>query len=485
MEMTNIYAEYAWEGLPKFLSSEREIYLVYDRAVAGWASGMQAELASWHRKTVLEQDSPVECTPRGIVRGEERNCMQYWPEAKEEESSRLQYCPQVKGMIMPEELENGLQGGLEVKGIAREEERIRLQSGPVRKDDDVLEVEENTPQGGQKPEGAKILKDERLPEVEGNTPSDGIELKGVLEFEAGEGTKTLAAAMEIVDFLLDHNAGRDALLLAMGGGTVTDVAGFAASIYKRGIRFATLPTTLLSQVDAAIGGKTGVNYRGYKNIIGTIRMPEFVWCASCTLRTLDDRQIKSGLAEMLKTFLIADADKYIETIDCLSANGPSIPDASLIAAAGRIKADIVQRDPYESWERRVLNLGHTIGHALEWLQQREGPTAPVAVRSTQSPDDASGPGCALSHGEAVAIGIVAAARIAERLGLAECGLADRIAGDFLAVGLPTELPVEVEALREAILQDKKASLGKVKFVLPVAIGRVVVKELTIDIITGK
>lgn len=433
--MTNIYAEYAWDGLPKLLSSEREIYLVYDRAVAGWASGLQAELASWRGETVLEQDSPAECTPKGIVRGVERNCLQYGPGAKEEEGS----CPQVKGMIMPEEVEN-------------------------------------CQQGGQKPEGAKILKDERLLDVEGNTTSEGIVLRGMLEFEAGEGTKTLAAAMEIVDFLLDHNAGRDALLLAMGGGTVTDVAGFAASIYKRGIRFATLPTTLLSQVDAAIGGKTGVNYRGYKNIIGTIRQPEFVWCASCTLETLPPRQFRSGAAEMLKTFIIADAEKYDEAVKYLSANVLSPQIASLAAEAGRIKDGIVQRDPYESGERRILNLGHTIGHALEWLQQKECPPSCQGEASGINP---------LSHGEAVAIGIVAAARLAERLDVAEDGLADRIAGDFLAVGLPTELPVEVEALREAILQDKKASLGKVRFVLPVAIGRVVVKELTIDIITGK
>lgn len=284
-------------------------------------------------------------------------------------------------------------------------------------------------------------------------------IKDSMAIDVSEEAKSITTALTVIDFLLDHNASRDALVLAMGGGVTSDVAGWAASIYKRGVRYATLPTTLLSQVDAGIGGKTGVNYRGYKNIIGTIRQPEFVWCAACTLSTLDEAELRSGAAEMLKTFIIGDAQSYALALGQLQDGG--LPDAQMIAAAGRIKAAIVQRDPFEAGERRVLNLGHTVGHALEWYQQTHS-------------------GSTLTHGEAVAIGIIAAARISDRMGLSDGSLAERLALDFRSVGLPTELPVSAEALQEGIAQDKKACADGIRLVLPTAIGSVEVRVLPID-----
>lgn len=278
--------------------------------------------------------------------------------------------------------------------------------------------------------------------------------KASMAIDVNEEAKSIATALTVIDFLLDHNASRDALLLAMGGGVTTDVVGWAASIYKRGIRYANLPTTLLSQVDAGIGGKNGINYRGYKNIIGAIRQPEFVWCAACTLSTLDKVQIRSGAAEMLKTFIIGDAQCY--TIALKQFQKGELPDAQMIATAGRIKAAIVQRDPFEDGERRILNLGHTFGHALEWYQPGKW-----------------------SHGEAVAIGIVAAARISDLMGLTGGSLAERIGADFRSIGLPTELPVSPETLLKGIAQDKKARGDSICFVLPIALGSVEVRELPI------
>jgi 3-dehydroquinate synthetase len=309
----------------------------------------------------------------------------------------------------------------------------------------------------------------------------------VLLIDTTEALKTMDTVQEICKWLLEKNASRGALLLAIGGGITTDLAGFAAAIYKRGIRYANVPTTLLAQVDAAIGGKTGVNFLEYKNMLGAFRMPEFTAICPEVLKTLPDRQIKAGLAEMLKTFIIADAPAYAQAVlsgktaknpdgdtqkylssgknaknpdgdtkTCLSSGKTAkIPDGALILKAARAKEAIVTMDPFEHGPRAVLNLGHTFAHAIEHRALEEG-------------DD-------VLHGEAVAIGIIMAARMAEREGIAENGLAARLKADFQSLGLPTECPYQ--GLEKAIAKDKKATgANKVKFVLPVKIGEVVVKE---------
>ena len=269
-----------------------------------------------------------------------------------------------------------------------------------------------------------------------------------LPIETSESRKTLETVEGICRWLVEQNASRSALILAVGGGITTDMAGFAASIYKRGIRYANLPTTLLAQVDAAIGGKTGVNLDGYKNMLGAFRMPEVTFISADVLRTLPQRELRSGLAELLKTFLLADAEAY-ETVLLRGVT------QELILKAARIKEEIVGRDPFEKGERAKLNLGHTFGHAIEHASAGSIP-----------------------HGEAVAMGIILAARLGESLGISTAGLSRRLKADFEAAGLPTECPYPLETLQDAMAKDKKAlGGGKVKFVVPVAPGEVVFHEM--------
>ena len=201
-------------------------------------------------------------------------------------------------------------------------------------------------------------------------------------------------------------------------------------------------------VDAGIGGKTGVNLDGYKNLLGVIRQPEFTAIFPEVLETLPERELRSGLAEMLKTFIIKNPrNAYERTI----AEGPT---PELIQLAAGIKQEIVEKDEFEGGIRRKLNLGHTWAHAIEWKQ------------------------CGYTHGEAVAIGMVQAAKYSERHGIAEePGLAERIAKDLKACGLPTELPCPAKDLLPAILKDKKTYGSKIKLVLPLRIGKVVVKTV--------
>jgi 3-dehydroquinate synthase len=270
----------------------------------------------------------------------------------------------------------------------------------------------------------------------------------MMPIDADEKHKTINTVMQICRWLLSKGADRDALVLAVGGGVTTDMAGFAASIYKRGVRYANVPTTLLSMVDAGIGGKTGVNLDGFKNLLGVIRQPEFTAIFPEVLQTLPEKELRSGLAEMLKTFIIKNpSHAYERTV----AEGP-LPE--LIQLAAGIKQEIVEKDEFESGVRRKLNLGHTWGHAIEWRF----------------------PG-AFSHGEAVAIGMVQAARYAEKAGVAEKGLAERIEKDLKACGLPTALPCPVKELMPAIANDKKAQNGQIRLVLPARIGKVVVKKV--------
>ena len=295
-----------------------------------------------------------------------------------------------------------------------------------------------------------------------------------MAIDTSEEFKTMDTVLGICRWLLEAGASRKALVLAVGGGITSDLVGFAASIYKRGIRYANVPTTLLAQVDAAIGGKTGVNLDGYKNMIGAIVQPQFTYICPEPLRTLPEREFKGGLAEMLKTFLIADADAYIRTVassknaknkdaDAKTASASSktaknedvnVGMGELILRAAAIKAAIVQRDPFEKGERAKLNLGHTFAHAIEHNARIKG-------------DD-------ITHGEAVAIGIIMAAEMSEKVGVAERGLAARLRADFQRLGLPTECPYT--GLEAAMAKDKKAEGGRVRFVLPVRMGEVIIKE---------
>lgn len=307
---------------------------------------------------------------------------------------------------------------------------------------------------------------ERIAGQAGNDGSKSSNKKyPILAITADETHKTINTVMEICRWLLEQGADRDALVLAVGGGVTTDMAGFAASIYKRGVRYANVPTTLLSMVDAAIGGKTGVNLDGYKNLLGVIRQPEFTAIFPEALETLPEREFRSGLAEMLKTFIIKNPRHSYERTVALFAGGAfgaaGEELAELIQLAAGVKQGIVEKDEFESGLRRKLNLGHTFAHAIEWWKPGK-----------------------YTHGEAVAIGMVQAARVAEKLGITEeAGLAARIEADLKACGLPTELPCPEKELLPAMIKDKKAEDGKINLVLPLKIGKVAVKKIDYKTLT--
>lgn len=299
----------------------------------------------------------------------------------------------------------------------------------------------------------------------------GVTAEGTFRIDAAEEKKTLATVAAIEEWLLDKGADREAFVLGVGGGITTDITGFAASVYKRGVRFGFVPTTLLSQVDAAIGGKNGVNLDSYKNIIGVIRQPEMTFICPEALETLSYRQILSGAAELLKTFIISNGNKeYERAVDMLAdirvqAAGGSAEMAvrerstrlrELISAAAKVKAGIAGRDPDERGERRLLNLGHTFAHAIEKNSEET-----------------------VAHGPAVSMGIIMAARLSEALGLAD-GLTGRIESDFISCGLPVESPYSVRALADAMKKDKKADGDFVHFVLPIDIGKVETMELKVE-----
>lgn len=341
-----------------------------------------------------------------------------------------------------------------------------------------------------KPSAEQVVKAHEEQKLEGTLPHPS----NLLLLDVSEENKSMSTVLEICKWLMDNDAGRNALLLAIGGGITTDMAGFAASIYKRGIQFAYVPTTFLSQVDAAIGGKTGVNFENYKNILGVIRQPEFTYICPEVLGTLPYRDFLSGAAELLKTFIIDNTgNNYEKAVEVLSEIRESIDRKQAIAlhlaeieelaaAAARIKAGIVERDEFECGERRKLNLGHTFAHAIESVSM-------------------SGHNCAescISHGEAVAMGMIMAAKASERYynpapenslrpenvaGQKDTegeSLSSRLVRDFSRCGLPTECPFPPESLSGAMKKDKKAENGIVHFVLIRAIGDVRIVDLPVE-----
>ena len=303
--------------------------------------------------------------------------------------------------------------------------------------------------------------------------------------DASEQEKTLETVMKICSWLIEQGADRDALVLAVGGGITTDLVGFAASIYKRGVRFAYMPTTLLAQVDAAIGGKAGVNFDNYKNMLGIIRQPEFTYICPSVLQRLPHREFTAGVAELLKTFIIKDEGNYQKAVDVLSEmlQGYSIlPQESaaeywsdcvaaysdelmyLISEAVQVKAGIVSRDQYERSERRKLNLGHTFAHAIETLAQRHDHDS--------------------SHGEAVAMGLVLAARLSDRVFRGDMEFPTAMEGsmaiDLCDCGLYPECPFSIDEMAEIMCKDKKADGGRVHFVLIREVGDVTTYALSVD-----
>lgn len=271
----------------------------------------------------------------------------------------------------------------------------------------------------------------------------------------GEVHKTLANVSRILDVLIANRFARDATVLALGGGVVGDMAGFAAACYQRGIAFVQVPTTLLSQVDSSVGGKTGVNHPGGKNLIGAFHQPAAVFTDTDTLATLPDRELRAGLAEVIKYGLIVDREFF----DWLDANAEKLlarETTALTHAIRRsceVKAEIVARDEHERGDRALLNLGHTFGHAIEsatnyssWL-----------------------------HGEAVGAGMLLAADVSQRLGWVSAADVESVERVLQKFGLRTDvrsLPASIIA--ENMKIDKKVTAGRIRLVLLKGIGKSVV-----------
>ena len=269
----------------------------------------------------------------------------------------------------------------------------------------------------------------------------------LLQLPDGESFKTLETVQSVIDELVRIGAKRDATVIALGGGVVGDIAGFAAACYMRGITFIQVPTTLLAQVDSSVGGKTGVNHPGGKNLIGAFHQPALVLIDTDTLSTLPDRELSAGLAEVIKHGAIADADFFSWLEQRMDGLLQRDADALAVAitASCELKSQVVAEDEREAGKRALLNFGHTFGHAIEnsvgygeWL-----------------------------HGEAVAIGMLMAAELS---GIDEADQA-RLKQLLTAAGLPTiPPPVGSDALRKAMNLDKKASAKSLKFVLLESLG---------------
>ncbi len=276
----------------------------------------------------------------------------------------------------------------------------------------------------------------------------------------GEQYKDYFWAYHILTRMLQDGLDRGSLLIALGGGVIGDIGGFVASVFMRGIAYVQVPTTLLAQVDSSVGGKTGVNHPLGKNMIGTFYQPRFVWIDVQTLRTLPEDQFRAGMAEVIKYGVIWDREFF----QYLRSNHRQIlglqPESleQVVQRCCQIKAEVVSRDEREAGLRAILNFGHTVGHAIETATSYRG----------------------YLHGEAVAVGMVAEAWLAHRLGLLSETEAGEIEETIRSYGLPVGIPKEIEVSRmlSYMTLDKKARAGRLRIVLPEGIGRVRVQEIT-------
>ncbi len=272
-----------------------------------------------------------------------------------------------------------------------------------------------------------------------------------------EKVKTLDTIGDILRKLIEYEADRKTFLLAVGGGIVTDIAGFAASTYMRGMEFGFISTTLLSQVDASVGGKCGVNLDGYKNMVGVFSQPNFVICDPKMLKTLDKADLHCGFAEIVKHTLIEDADmfSFIEnnTDKLLSVDNELIE--KLVVNSVEIKSNVVNRDEKESGERRKLNFGHTFGHAAEKV-------------------------LGISHGNAVSLGMVIAAQLSVAKGLLSQNDYDRILKLLKALEMPTVIPERHAEILNALTMDKKREGDVIHFVLLNGIGKASIEPIKIE-----
>lgn len=279
----------------------------------------------------------------------------------------------------------------------------------------------------------------------------------VISIGQGEKIKTLDTLSLIFDKLIEHEADRSAFIIAIGGGIVCDVAGFAASVFMRGLRFGFVSTSLLSQVDASVGGKNGVNFRGYKNMLGVFNQPEFVIIDTTMLETLDKREFHSGFAEIVKAAAIKNESlfRYLEENyqDALQ-NKPDVME-KLIYDSVLIKSQVVEHDEKEKGERKILNFGHTFAHALEHIT-------------------------GMLHGEAVSIGMVLAAGLSVKLGLLQDAESERIVQILTKLELPVNTKTDYPALIAAMKKDKKREGDFLHMVFLNRIGNAIIQKISFN-----
>lgn len=277
----------------------------------------------------------------------------------------------------------------------------------------------------------------------------------VIKMPGGETNKSLATLQFVISQMIHLGVDREWFIVGIGGGIVCDLTGFIASVFMRGVRFGFVASTLLAQVDASVGGKNGVNFEGYKNMVGVFNQPDFVICETSMLNTLDVREVKAGLAEVVKSALLADRNLFCylqkHTSDIL--NQDSFCLNHLVKRSVEIKAAVVQADEREAGERRKLNLGHTLGHAVEKNDN-------------------------LLHGEAVSIGLSMVAKWSSYLGLITESERNEIIALLESLGLPTETSIPKEKLLSSMQKDKKKQGSTIHFIYNKGIGEAIVKKIT-------
>lgn len=298
-----------------------------------------------------------------------------------------------------------------------------------------------------------------LKTLETSLAEEGIRFDSII-LPAGEETKSFANLEKLLDKILCLQPERNVTLIALGGGVIGDITGFAASILLRGVDFVQIPTTLLAMVDSSVGGKTGINTKQGKNLVGSFYQPRLVLADLSLLRTLPEREFLAGYAEIVKYALICDAKMFDDLQTNIIAHDDFENLQKLVIKSCSIKAEIVSADEKESGKRALLNLGHTFAHAMEAEMGYDG---------------------RLLHGEAVAVGLVMALRFSAKLGLCSGKDADRVEEHLFSVGLPTS-PLKISRnfravkLLEHMYQDKKVKDGKLVFVLARGIGDAFIKK---------
>jgi len=275
-------------------------------------------------------------------------------------------------------------------------------------------------------------------------------------YPAGESSKHIGTFSDILEFLAEEEVTRQDIIVALGGGVCGDMAGFAAAVYQRGIRFVQVPTTFLAAVDSSVGGKTAIDLKAGKNMAGAFYQPHLVLCDVDTLDTLPEEVFADGIAETLKYGVIGDEELFAKT-----AAGDFGEDLEeIIETCVKMKRDIVMEDEFDTGVRQLLNLGHTLGHAIE-------------KRSDFT----------ISHGHAVAVGMHLIAKVAEEKGMAEAGLSEKIREALEKNHLPVSIDYSAEEIAEGVLKDKKRRGGEISFVFPAKIGHCEIVKIPVGEVT--